>query len=68
MTLTFQPVGGHGRFWRSYGNGTVIELVSGTKSVTLQGDDAVAFLERIETTNDRYTDSDVVAEYEGVMQ
>lgn len=53
-------------YWRSLAGGTVIELHIGSKSCVLQGDDAVAFLERAEQTNERFTDADLVLEYEEV--
>lgn len=38
------------------------------RTAFLQGDEAGAFLERIDQTNERYTDADVCAEYDSVCE
>lgn len=48
---------GNGAFW------SVVRLADDA-SLFLQGDDAVIFGEKLDSTHDRYTDDDVCAEYD----
>lgn len=48
----------------SQGNGAFVTIrVSDGRSVFMQGEDAVQFLEELDRTNDRYTADDLCAEF-----